>query len=102
MRCTNSKVCAQFVALCRELGLLTQASVAIDGSKLGTRIAPMAERQRFRQDVFAQPRATPDMPFTESNWSPTTHPKHGQPRISAMQKWTTASISSVTTSCFDG
>src|SRR5215467_11215543 len=27
------KVCAQFVALCRELGLLTRASVAIDGSK---------------------------------------------------------------------
>jgi transposase len=27
------KVCAQFVALCRELGLLMQASVAIDGSK---------------------------------------------------------------------
>jgi transposase len=27
------KVCAQFVALCRDLGLLTQASVAIDGSK---------------------------------------------------------------------
>ena len=27
------KVCTQFVALCRELGLLTQASVAIDGSK---------------------------------------------------------------------
>src|SRR5262252_5391379 len=27
------KVCARFVALCRELGLLTQASVAIDGSK---------------------------------------------------------------------
>src|SRR5262252_6323876 len=27
------KVCAQFVALCRELGLLTSASVAIDGSK---------------------------------------------------------------------
>jgi transposase len=27
------KVCAQFVALCRELGLLTAASVAIDGSK---------------------------------------------------------------------
>jgi transposase len=27
------KVCGQFVALCRELGLLTQASVAIDGSK---------------------------------------------------------------------
>ena len=27
------KVCAQFVELCRELGLLTKASVAIDGSK---------------------------------------------------------------------
>jgi transposase len=27
------KVCARFVALCRELGLLTKASVAIDGSK---------------------------------------------------------------------
>jgi transposase len=27
------KVCAQFVALCREIGLLTQPSVAIDGSK---------------------------------------------------------------------
>jgi transposase len=27
------KVCARFVELCRELGLLTQASVAIDGSK---------------------------------------------------------------------
>ena len=27
------KVCAQFVAFCREMGLLTNASVAIDGSK---------------------------------------------------------------------
>src|SRR6195256_6619123 len=27
------KVCAQFVALCREMGLLAKASVAIDGSK---------------------------------------------------------------------
>jgi transposase len=27
------KVCAEFVALCREMGLLTKASVAIDGSK---------------------------------------------------------------------
>lgn len=27
------KVCTQFVALCREMGLLTKASVAIDGSK---------------------------------------------------------------------
>ena len=30
---TIRKVCAQFVALCRDLGLLTKASVAIDGSK---------------------------------------------------------------------
>jgi transposase len=27
------KVCVQFVALCRQMGLLTQVSVAIDGSK---------------------------------------------------------------------
>ena len=27
------KVCAQFVALCRDMGLLTKASVAIDMSK---------------------------------------------------------------------
>src|SRR6185295_109781 len=27
------KVCSQFVELCREMGLLTKASVAIDGSK---------------------------------------------------------------------
>ena len=27
------KVCAQFVALCRKMGLLNGASVAIDGSK---------------------------------------------------------------------
>ena len=29
----SRKVCARFVALCRTMGLLTQASVAIDGSK---------------------------------------------------------------------
>jgi len=28
------KVCARFVGLCRQLGLLTKASVAVDGSKL--------------------------------------------------------------------
>ena len=27
------QVCARFIALCRTMGLLTQASVAIDGSK---------------------------------------------------------------------
>jgi len=29
----HQRVCAQFVALCRKLGLLAKASVAIDGSK---------------------------------------------------------------------
>jgi len=29
----DQKVCAQFVELCRKMGLLTKASVAIDGSK---------------------------------------------------------------------
>src|SRR4030088_1270208 len=29
----SRRVCARFVALCRSMGLLTQASVAIDGSK---------------------------------------------------------------------
>ena len=29
----SDRVCAQFVALCRDMGLLTNASVAIDGSK---------------------------------------------------------------------
>jgi hypothetical protein len=32
------KVCSQFVALCREIGLLSSASVAIDGSKFKVRI----------------------------------------------------------------
>src|SRR3974390_1400317 len=31
--CAIRQICARFVALCRTLGLLTQASVAIDGSK---------------------------------------------------------------------
>ena len=30
------KVCARFVELCRQMGLLTKASVAIDGSKFKT------------------------------------------------------------------
>ena len=33
MAMRSSKVCAQFVELCREIGLLAVASVAIDGSK---------------------------------------------------------------------
>ena len=50
------KVCAQFVALCRAIGLLTTASVAIDGSKFKavnnrdknfTRAADFVDRPRF-------------------------------------------------------
>jgi transposase len=45
------KVCSQFVALCRELGLLTTSSVAIDGSKFKavntrTRIFTRAKMER--------------------------------------------------------
>jgi len=45
------KVCAQFVALCREMGLLTKASVAIDGSSskrstTATRISRRAKMER--------------------------------------------------------
>jgi transposase len=41
------KVCARFVELCREMGLLTTASVAIDGSKFcsGRSYAPRAGRR---------------------------------------------------------
>jgi transposase len=40
------KVCARFVALCRELGLLTQVSVAIDGSRRAGCRAAAAPRAR--------------------------------------------------------
>jgi len=30
----SEKICARFVELCREMGLLVKASVAIDGSKV--------------------------------------------------------------------
>jgi transposase len=37
------KVCARFVELCREMGLLAMASVAIDGSKFKAREQPGQE-----------------------------------------------------------
>src|SRR5207248_395408 len=37
------KVCVQFVALCRQMGLLTQVSVAIDGSKFKSGQQPRQE-----------------------------------------------------------
>src|SRR5215211_3793965 len=41
------KVCAQFVELCRKMGLLAKASVAIDGSKV-------QGRERSRQQLHAR------------------------------------------------
>ena len=41
------KVCSQFVLLCRQLNLLTEASVAIDGSKF-------QGRQQPRQQLYGQ------------------------------------------------
>jgi transposase len=43
------KVCAQFVALCREIGLLTNASVAIDGasSKRSTTATRISRARRW-------------------------------------------------------
>jgi transposase len=46
------KVCAQFIALCRAMGLLTQASVAIDGSKFKAVKQPRQELHA-RQDGAA-------------------------------------------------
>jgi transposase len=43
------KVCARFVELCREMGLLATASVAIDGSKFkvgGTAACPAGGERR--------------------------------------------------------
>ena len=42
------KVCAQFVELCREMGLLATASVAIDGSKF------IAKRVRYAIDTLVR------------------------------------------------
>jgi transposase len=41
------KVCARLVELCREMGLLTKASVAIDGSKF------QISRQKSKQATIA-------------------------------------------------
>ena len=51
------KVCAQFVELCRQMGLLTKASVAIDGSKF------KAVNTRDKNFTQGQGRAAP-----RSNW----------------------------------
>src|SRR5664280_2346014 len=42
------KVCAQFVALCRKMGLLAKASVAIDGSKFKRSIRATTTSRRER------------------------------------------------------
>jgi transposase len=51
------KVCAQFVVLCREIGLLTKASVAIDGSKFK---AVNNRDKNFTRAAAARPRAKKD------------------------------------------
>src|ERR1043166_1703973 len=53
------KVCARFVALCRELGLLTNASVAIDGanSKPWTRATRISHERRWSADWLKLRRA---------------------------------------------
>jgi transposase len=42
------KVCARFVELCREIGLLATASVAIDGSKFKAVVTRTSPRPRWR------------------------------------------------------
>jgi transposase len=62
------KVCARFVALCREVGLLTSASVAIDGSKFkavntarhehyGCSAAPGGDKGLVQRNAEAGPRS---------------------------------------------
>jgi transposase len=47
------KVCAQFVALCRQMGLLAKASVAIDGSKnaLSRVKSPKQGKKPYRNEL---------------------------------------------------
>jgi len=47
------KVCARFVELCRRMGLLSKASVAIDGSKLTVRIKEKLENLKSEMDNLA-------------------------------------------------
>ena len=55
------QVCARFVALCRTLGLLTQASVAIDGSKFKAVITTYKVRHADRSDsIIARLRRSKD------------------------------------------
>ncbi len=67
------KVCARFVELCREMGLLATASVAIDGSKFKavnnrdknfTRAK--VERRRAQLEESVAPRASPKRCFGNS------------------------------------
>ena len=54
------KVCARFVALCREIGLLTTASVAIDGSKFK---AVNNRDKNFTREAMRVRRETAEHPF---------------------------------------
>src|SRR4026207_1568588 len=87
------KVCAQFVALCRKMGLLAKASVAIDGSKfkavnsrdnnftkakLERRLAQIEEsvaRYLSQLDTADRQTASPSMALS-CRWR--SHPQHQQ------------------------
>jgi transposase len=49
------QVCARFVALCRGMGLLTQASVAIDGSKFNA-VSYRVSHETIYRSLFVQAR----------------------------------------------
>ena len=56
------KVCAHFIALCRAMGLLTQASVAIDGSKFKAVERRTSGAREPRSDSAAADRSIPNQP----------------------------------------
>jgi transposase len=76
------KVCARFVALCRMMGLLTQASVAIDGSKFRrSTIATRTSRAPRWTGAWRRLRRVSDA-ICSSSTPPTgrSRPRHLKPR----------------------
>ncbi|MGA7323096.1 MAG: hypothetical protein WBX25_01110, partial [Rhodomicrobium sp.] len=61
------KVCARFVELCRKLGLLTKASVAIDGSKFKAALnLPKLDLQQPQHGSLKPPLVTARYAFFKS------------------------------------
>lgn len=78
------KVCAQFVQVCREIGLLTTATVAIDGSKFKAvnnrdQNFTKAKMQR-RQDQI--PKASHVISISWTPMTDGTRPRRGHSRVS--------------------